>query len=527
MTDVAREQSEQRAVAPRSGTEADAGREARALRDAASGPLALRFPARWLEEHGVLPLSLSDGVAEIASEQALAPLVADTLSRTLQAALRTRAFPAADIRAALVASPRTNATAQSGSSAMLAGDATESLDDLRALATREPVVQVVNALLTEAVRGAASDVHVESTPEGLRVRMRHDGVLRDVQQLGAAFQSGVISRLKVMAGLDIAERRVPQDGRARIRLGDREVDVRVSTLPALHGESVVLRLLDSGGGSPRSMQELGIEPSHRDGFMRLVARSAGLVLVTGPTGSGKTTTLHAALSARSTPGVKVVTVEDPVEYRLDGVVQLPVNVKAGFGFPNALRAILRHDPDVIFVGELRDAETAELAIQAALTGHLVLSTLHTTDASGALARLTDMGVAPYLLAATLHGVLAQRLVRVNCEVCSAWRAMSGDELALARSALPFDAVPERVRVGVGCEQCAHTGYRGRAAITELLVIDDALRAEFMRGVSLSAFRQSARTAGVRSLMQDGWRAVREGHTTVDELMRVVSEDGLA
>ena len=504
-------------------------RDARTLRDAAAGALALRFPSRWLEEHAVLPLSTADGVAQVAADGVIPPLVTDALARGLQAAVSVQAYPGAEIRAAIVGTPRSAAVSRA-LNASLEGDLTESLDDLRALASREPVIQVVNALLAEAVRSGASDVHFESTTDGLRVRMRRDGVLHDVQQLGPSFQAGVLSRLKVVSGLDIAERRMPQDGRARVHIDDRDIDIRVSTLPALHGESLVLRLLDSGSTRTRSLTDLGITASIRASWAQLVARTSGLLLVTGPTGSGKTTTLYAALTERSTPGVKVVTVEDPVEYRLDGVVQLPVNTKAGFGFANALRAILRHDPDVILVGEMRDAETAEIAVQAALTGHLVLSTLHTTDATGALARLTEMGVPPYLLAATLHGVLAQRLVRLTCDVCSAWRPLTSEEQALQRASAQFAVMPGQdppvmqVREGRGCERCAQTGYRGRAAIAELLVVDDALRAAFAAGASLDVLRAQVRRRGVPSLLHDGWRAVRDGQTTIAEVTRVVSED---
>ncbi len=499
-------------------------RDARVLRDAASGALAQRFPARWLEEHAVLPLSIDTGIAYVAADGPLVPVVADALARTLQARVVVRAHSAPDIRAALAATPRTPA-ANGEPGATLFGDHTESLDDLRALASREPVIQVVNALLAEAARTGASDVHFESTTGGLRVRMRRDGVLQDVQQLGPAFQAGVLSRLKVVAGLDIAERRLPQDGRARVRIDERDIDIRVSTLPALHGESLVLRLLDSGGARSRSMTDLGITSTIQDAWTALVSRTSGLLLVTGPTGSGKTTTLYATLAARSTEGVKVVTVEDPVEYRLDGVVQLPVNTKAGFGFANALRAILRHDPNVILVGEMRDAETAEIAVQAALTGHLVLSTLHTTDAVGALARLTEMGVPPYLLAATLHGVLAQRLVRLTCDHCAAWRALNSEEAVLVRGVTPTLNPPvTRVCEGHGCERCAQSGFRGRAAITELLVFDDTLRAAFVHGASLDELRTTIRSRGVPSLLHDGWRAVRDGQTTIVEVTRVVSED---
>ena len=495
--------------------------DARDLREAAAGELALRLPARWLEEYAVLPLAIENGAALVAADGVLSPLVADSLARALGAQVRAVPFPAADIRAALVSSPRGHGAADNGDDP-LRGEAAESLDDLRALASREPVVQVVNSMLAEAVRAGASDIHVESVESGLRIRLRLDGVLHDAQQLGRGFQAAVISRLKVLAGLDIAERRLPQDGRTRVRVGARELDIRVSTLPALHGESIVLRLLDGGGGTEtRRLAELGMAPAVLEQMTRMLARSSGLVLVTGPTGSGKTTTLYAALAERSTPGVKVVTVEDPVEYRLDGVVQLPVNTKAGFGFANALRAILRHDPDVILVGEMRDAETAEIAVQAALTGHLVLSTLHTTDATGALPRLVEMGVAPYLLAATLHGVLAQRLVRTVCETCATWRAPTNEERALLGASI---AQITRVRAGGGCGECANTGFRGRAAISELLVLDETMRAQFVAGASLEAMRSAARSRGVASLRDDGWRLVSEGRTTIAEVARVVSED---
>ncbi|MEO7521505.1 MAG: GspE/PulE family protein, partial [Gemmatimonas sp.] len=424
------------------------------------------------------------------------------------------------------AAPRADAGSDAHARDALQAEDTQSLDDLRALASREPVVQVVNAILAEAVRTGASDVHVESVADGLRVRLRLDGVLRDSQQLGRGFRAAVLSRLKVLAGLDIAERRLPQDGRARVRIGERELDIRVSTLPALHGESMVLRLLDGGGTSrAQNLEELGFSAAAREQLSRMLSRASGLVLVTGPTGSGKTTTLYAALGERSTPGVKVVTVEDPVEYRLDGVVQLPVNTKAGFGFPSALRAILRHDPDVILVGEMRDRDTAEIAVQAALTGHLVLSTLHTTDATGALTRLVEMGVPRYLVAATLHGVLAQRLLRTVCESCAEWREVSGSERALLSMSVAASLRDiARVRVGKGCADCTGTGFRGRAAIAELVLLDEALRARFVANESLDDLRNAVRERGIASLRDDGWRLVAEGRTTVDEVVRVVSDD---
>ena len=516
--------------------------DARDLRAAATGTLAAQLSARWMEEHAVLPLEVSHGILQVAAEGVLAPAVHDTLERTFDAGIHVVPYAAGDIRAAILSAPRAalphqpsdtrvahlDGSAHTGTGErpdVLRGERTESLDDLQALASREPVIQVVNAMLAEAARAGASDVHVESGPDGLRVRMRLDGVLREAQQLGAEFRTAVISRLKVLAGLDIAERRLPQDGRARVRVGDRELDLRLSTLPALHGESVVLRLLDGGHAEqPSSLESLGFHHDVLTQWRGLLHRASGLLLVSGPTGSGKTTALYAALRERSTPGVKVVTVEDPVEYRLDGIVQLPINGRAGFGFPNALRAILRHDPDVILVGELRDAETADIAVQAALTGHLVLSTVHTTDATAALVRLQEMGVPAYLLSATLQGVLAQRLVRRVCAACGVWRPLTGPEQA--RAAADHQPI-QQLREGAGCAQCAGTGFRGRVAIAELLVLNDAMRAAFMRGESLMTLRGMARAQGVASLRDDGWRCVAAGETTMDEVVRVVSEDDRA
>ncbi|MEP6764614.1 MAG: GspE/PulE family protein [Gemmatimonadaceae bacterium] len=504
--------------APDTDANNDVGTDGRDLRAAASGELALRFPARWLEEHTVLPLEVNaDGTVSVATAGNVDSTVLDALQRTFSAAVRFVNVSAAELRAALVATERSSASATD--SHELADDS-DALDDLRAMASREPVVQVVNAMLSEALQARASDVHVESVANGLRVRFRLDGVLRDAQLLGKPFQAAVLSRLKVLAGLDIAERRLPQDGRARVRVADRDVDVRVSTLPALHGESIVLRLLDQGT-TARTLPDLGIAGDIRRRLDLLLARTSGLVLVTGPTGSGKTTTLYAALAARSVPGVKVVTVEDPVEYRMEGITQLPVNTKAGFGFANALRAILRHDPDVILVGEMRDTETAEIAVQAALTGHLVLSTLHTTDAPSAVARLTEMGIAPYLVAATLQGVLAQRLVRTLCENCATWSVPTTAENALLGAAASHIS---KVRHAVGCVVCANTGFRGRAAIAELLTLNDALRAQIVAAAPLDTLRAAARAQGLQPLREDGWRLVAEGRTTVDEVVRVVSED---
>lgn len=496
----------------------EAAPSARALREATRAPLARALPARWLSEHELLPLSVApDGTVVVAAGGPIArdPAVLDALARHLQAPVRLVGVPAAELRAALLNAEEAPAVGVRPASADRVGDATT---DLRALAETEPVVQLVEGVLLEGARLGASDVHLESTPDGLRVRYRLDGVLQDAQRLATVHQAAVVSRIKVLAGLDIAERRLPQDGRTQVVFDGRSIDVRVATLPALHGESVVLRLLDQGSDAAgtRALGDLGVSSALAAPLEALAHRTSGIVLVTGPTGSGKTTTLYALLAVRNTAGVKVVTVEDPVEYQIAGVTQLPVSPKAGFGFPTALRAILRHDPDVIMVGEMRDLETAEIAVQAALTGHLVLSTLHTNDAPAAITRLIDMGVAPYLVAATLQGVLAQRLVRVVCPQCA-----RSDHPTVAERALLGPTIPT-VRRAVGCSACAQTGYRGRRAIAELLCVNEEVRALITSGGSPQAIRRAA--PGLSSLLQDGARLVAEGVTTPDELWRVVGED---
>jgi type II secretory ATPase GspE/PulE/Tfp pilus assembly ATPase PilB-like protein len=469
------------------------------LREAAAGSLAGMLSPRYMDEHRLLPLAVDpDGALAVAVGGALDPTVSDELVRVFGRPLRLVEAPAGEIQAAILSvrrqSPAPGGEPEAGPAA--ANDDGAAPDDLRALANQAPVIKMVNALLLDALRGRASDVHVESTASGLRVRFRLDGVLREVSELPRQYQSAVISRIKIMAGLSIAERRLPQDGRTRLRLGDRDVDLRVSTLPALHGESAVLRILDHGAGA-KDLSELGMPEPLEAHLDRLIRRPSGILLVTGPTGSGKTTTLYGALARVNRPGVKIVTVEDPVEYQIEGVTQIPVNRKAGLGFANALRSILRHDPDIIMVGEMRDRETAEIGIQAALTGHLVFSTLHTSDAPGGITRLIDMGIEPYLVAATVQAILAQRLVRVVCPSC---------------------------RSAEGCDGCSHTGYRGRTGLFELLVMSEPLRALVAGQASLDDLRAAARQAGMTSLHEDGMRKVTAGLTTKDEVLRVTSDD---
>ncbi len=368
------------------------------------------------------------------------------------------------------------------------------IEDLLETSDDAPIIRMLNALLTQAARDGASDIHIEPYERHSSVRFRVDGTLREVVQPNRALHAALISRLKIMAELDIAERRMPQDGRISLRIGTRAVDVRVSTLPSAHGERAVLRLLDKSEGR-LSLEALGMQGDVLSRFTRLVAQPHGIILVTGPTGSGKTTTLYAALSRLDAAHSNIMTVEDPIEYELPGVGQTQVNARIDLTFAKALRAILRQDPDVIMIGEIRDFETAQIAIQASLTGHLVLATLHTNDATSAVTRLTDMGVEPFLLSSSLLGVLAQRLVRKLCRSCQ----------------------------GAGCASCAQTGYAGRSGVFELLVTDEAIRAQIHSRASEADIRTAALGSGMCLMRDDGERLVTAGLTSREELLRVTRD----
>ncbi len=372
------------------------------------------------------------------------------------------------------------------------------IEDLLETADDAPIIRMLNALLTQAARDGASDIHIEPYERHSSVRFRVDGTLREVVQPNRALHAALISRLKIMAELDIAERRLPQDGRISLRIGTRAVDVRVSTIPSAHGERAVLRLLDKSEGR-LSLEALGMQGEVLQKFEHLVAQPHGIVLVTGPTGSGKTTTLYAALSRLDATRNNIMTVEDPIEYELAGVGQTQVNPKIELDFAKALRAILRQDPDIIMIGEIRDFETAQIAIQASLTGHLVLATLHTNDAASAVTRLTDMGVEPFLLSSSLLGVLAQRLLRKLCVHCCQ------------------DGHP------VGCAQCGHTGYSGRSGVFELLVTNEAIRAQIHNQAPEADIRSAALATGMVLMRNDGERLVRQGLTSREELLRVTRD----
>ncbi|HET7586176.1 MAG TPA: GspE/PulE family protein [Gemmatimonadaceae bacterium] len=396
------------------------------------------------------------------------------------------------------------------------------LADVRDLATQPPVVRYVNLLVKDAFDAGASDIHLEATREGLAARFRLDGVLTSAPEPPPALHHAVVSRIKLLAELDIAERRRPQDGRIRVRLESRELDLRVSTVPTLFGESVVLRLLDRGG-RPVELSELGMPADVLREVTRLAERPHGMLLVTGPTGSGKTTTLYAALLRRDASAEKIMTVEDPVEYQLPGITQVPVHAQAGVSFGSALRSILRQDPDVLMIGEMRDGETAEIAVQAAMTGHLVFSTLHTNDAVGALPRLFDLGVPEYLVAATLEGVLAQRLVRQLCPDCRVRARASAEQVSLLTGE-PVGTPPEVWRAA-GCARCRGTGYAGRTGVFELLRMTDELKDAVTRRATRRAVwsevRALALSGGMVPMRTDGWRKVMAGMTTIEEVLRVV------
>lgn len=396
--------------------------------------------------------------------------------------------------------------------------------DIRDLANQPPVIRYVNLLLHDAYEANASDVHIEATRIGLQTRFRIDGVLLPAQEPPPNLHRAVVSRVKLLADLDIAERRRPQDGRIRLRLDGRDLDLRVSTVPSVLGESVVLRLLERGGNGV-ALGDLGMAPALFSAMERLARKPHGMILATGPTGSGKTTTLHAAIRLRDATREKIITLEDPVEYALEGVTQVPVHRQTGVTFASMLRSILRQDPDVLMVGEMRDGETAELAVQAALTGHLVFSTLHTNDALGAIPRLVNLGIPPYLVAATLDAVLAQRLVRRSCSACLAPSLRGPIAAEDGSGARPRNGAPEIVhRGGTGCALCRGTGYRGRIGLYELLIVTPELRAAIASGAPAAVLEELADRAGMVRLQQDGRVKVEAGITTVEEVLRATQTD---
>ncbi|HZP35093.1 MAG TPA: ATPase, T2SS/T4P/T4SS family [Methylomirabilota bacterium] len=486
-------------------------------------PVLEALPARYLRHAIACPIAVDDAAVTIAIADPTDPRLPDELRQTVPLAVRLCVAPAPAILAALERAHGAGTALQKIVDGMGedGGGADEDVEHLRDLAFEAPVVRLVTLLIDGAVAADASDIHIEPFEDTLRVRYRIDGLLYDQEAPPRRLQAALTSRIKLMAEMNIAERRLPQDGRIRVAAHGRRLDIRVSTVPTIHGESIVMRLLDRSSVF-LPFDRLGFTSAAAQAFEALIRRPHGIVLVTGPTGSGKTTTLYAALDKINRPDLKIITVEDPVEYLLPGVNQIPVRPRIGLSFAAGLRHIVRQDPDVIMVGEIRDLETAEIAIQAALTGHLVLSTLHTSDAPGAVARLQDMGCEPYLVASVLSGVLAQRLVR---RVCGACRAPDRPDPARLLALGVTDAAGVDLFHGTGCGECRGTGYRGRIGIYELFRVTEAARRLIARKAPADALRRHAVARGMTSLREDAWARARAGLTTVEEILRVTQEAG--
>ncbi len=492
-----------------------------------------RFAARLLLQHNLLPLEEKDGRVRIACSRLLDTTGLNVLRMQCDDEFEMVLAPAGDIERCLKETLGVGAdTVQtlvsdadaSGRGIQVLGGEEEGEADLSEQAEDASIVRFVNQVLGEAIELRATDVHFEPFEQRFRVRYRVDGVLVEATTPAEVrrFAAAIVSRLKILSHLDIAEKRLPQDGRIKLKVSGREVDVRVSIIPMLHGEAVVLRLLDRSAPL-LGLERLGMAERDRAVIEKTLELPHGIVLVTGPTGSGKTTTLYAGLSRINHVDLKIITIEDPIEYHLDGINQIQVSTKAGLSFASGLRAILRHDPDVVLIGEIRDRETAEIAVQASLTGHLVFSTLHTNDAPGAVTRLVEMGVEPYLVSSSLELVLAQRLVRLVCPDCKRQREATEAERRELECEFGGEA-PKVVHEGVGCRLCRGTGYRGRNGIFEVMPISAEIRAMTLAHAPAQEIRRIAVQQGMRGLREDGLRLVREGRTTLEEVLRMTKQE---
>ncbi len=477
----------------------------------------------FLEKHCLLPLRLGDDSLSIVVNDPFDFQVIDTLKqlfpgRTIQSRLGREALIKTWIRTHFAAAEADGEEEADADVKANSGPLYEDTDHLRDLASEAPIIKLVNDFLTGGVEAGASDIHLEPSEDSLRLRFRIDGILHEREFFPSHLQQAIISRVKIMAKMDIAEHRLPQDGRIRSKIAGKDIDLRVSSLPTMYGESVVLRILDRSSVI-MSLNQLGFPANEQRQFEELIRRPYGIILVTGPTGSGKTTTLYAALQTINAPDKKIITIEDPVEYELKGINQVQVNTKAGLNFASGLRSIVRQDPDIILIGEIRDRETADIAIQSALTGHLVFSTLHTNDAAGAVTRLIEIGIEDYLLSSSLIGIMAQRLVRVLCPACK--ETYVPEASLVQRLQLPFvptDSAPiYRPR---GCKACSNSGYQGRIAIFELLQITDDIRSLILENSSSTVIRDAAIANGMTLLRIDGWQKVRAGITSIAEVLRV-------
>jgi general secretion pathway protein E len=497
---------------------------------AQASELFARVPLTFAKQHQFLPLAYENGTVTAAIVDPCAIYALDDLRLLLGMPIEPIVVPKPALQEAL--SQAYDQAARSTQELLntldekafdLDGAAWQEPQDLLEAEDDAPIIRLVNSLFAQAIKERASDIHIEPFEQELLIRFRVDGLLYDSVSPPKAIQPLLISRTKIMAGLNIAEKRLPQDGRIRLKIGGRDIDIRVSVIPTAFGERVVLRLLDRSAAL-LGLEELGLSGGNLTQVNRLIQQSHGIVLVTGPTGSGKTTTLYAALSKINTSDKNIITIEDPIEYQLRGIGQMQVNPKIELTFAAGLRSILRQDPDVIMIGEIRDAETAEIAIQAALTGHLVFSTLHTNDSFGAMSRLLDMGIEPFLVSSSVLGVMAQRLIRRVCPDCR--QAYTPEEQEIREIGLTPELVGNQpfYRPGQGCEACNNKGYRGRTGIHELLLLDDTLRALIMQRVDAAMIRRAAQEKGMRTLRDDGAEKVLAGVTTVEEVLRVTQEE---
>ncbi len=486
------------------------------------------FPARLLLKEELLPLKRVNGAVQIATSRLFATQGLDALKTltglNLKPVLASSEAIQREMKKRLGVGADTIDTLDEEKGFEVVDENAEDTD-LDNAAEDASIIRFVNQVLKDAIELRASDIHLEPFEDEFRIRYRIDGVLQDVSvpaQL-KRFQPAIVSRVKILSHLNIAEKRLPQDGRIKIRVEDAEVDIRVSVIPMLHGEAVVMRLLRQNA-TLRGLRDIGMDKRELECFRRVLQMPHGIILVTGPTGSGKTSTLYTALNEINDSVRKIITIEDPVEYQLKGVNQIQVSEKAGLTFARGLRSILRHDPDVVLIGEIRDQETAQIAVQASLTGHLVFSTLHTNDAPGALTRLVDMGVEPYLVASSLEAVLAQRLVRVLCKHCKQPDESPTSKALKLQLGIPADTTIYR---SVGCRECRNTGFFGRHAIFEWMDSDNEIRQLILKNASSDQIRDAARKAGMRTLAEDGWRLVRLGITTVEEVLSVTTAKEVA
>ncbi|WNG15570.1 type II secretion system ATPase GspE [Cystobacter fuscus] len=496
--------------------------------------LIKRVPINFAKQARILPLSVEDGAVALAVADPLDTTVLDHARMLLGQDVLPRIALASTIVDAInsVYDRATNEAEQlvGELEAQDLDSIAQEIDEVKDLIDVEgdeaPVIRLVNSVLFRAAKERASDIHIEPMERELLVRFRVDGVLQEIIKPPKRYQSAIVSRVKVMGQLNIAEKRLPQDGRIRIKMAGRDIDIRLSTIPTTYGERIVMRLLDKNT-TLLDLTELGMAKSMLDQMEHLIRRPHGIILVTGPTGSGKTTTLYGALSRINTPDLNILTVEDPVEYQLKGIGQMAISPKIGLTFAQGLRSFLRQDPDVIMVGEIRDKETAEIAIQASLTGHLVFSTVHTNDSPSAITRLVDMGVEPFLVASSLTGVLAQRLVRRVCPDCRVQYTPTDEELreiGLSRATLKERHGVEKIYKATGCTSCSQNGYRGRTGIYELLIVDDTVRQLALKNVDSSTIKKAAMSHGMHTLLDDGARKIALGETTIAEVLSITQED---